>query len=119
LIVVRGGDPTVGDNGGATIFLSNGDGTFRKEQTLIPGNNRLPVSALQEERARMRLDTNYQLLRKHEQPVYNSQFCSFDAFCARFNRIWLRQRKHPRNLELGRKVKVSGHRGVSRRKAFR
>ena len=39
LIVVRGGDSTVGDNGGATIFLSNGDGTFRKEQTLIPGNN--------------------------------------------------------------------------------
>src|SRR6266567_2338838 len=44
LIVVRGGDPTVGDNGDATIFLSNGDGTFRKGQTLIPGKNPADVA---------------------------------------------------------------------------
>lgn len=39
LLIIRAGDPTVADNGGATIFLSNGDGTFRKGQTLIPGKN--------------------------------------------------------------------------------
>jgi hypothetical protein len=44
LIVVRSGDPTAGDNGGATIFLSNGDGTFRKGQTLIPGKNPADVA---------------------------------------------------------------------------
>jgi hypothetical protein len=44
LIVVRSGDLTVGDNGGATIFLSNGDGTFRKGQTLISGKNPADVA---------------------------------------------------------------------------
>jgi VCBS repeat protein len=44
LIVVRRGDSAVGDNGGATMFLSNGDGTFRKEQTLIPGKNPADVA---------------------------------------------------------------------------
>src|SRR6185437_6950869 len=34
LLVVRTGDATVGDAGDATIFLSNGDGTFRKGQIL-------------------------------------------------------------------------------------
>jgi FG-GAP-like repeat len=44
LVVVREGDATVSDNGGATIFLSNGDGTFRKGQTLIPGKNPADVA---------------------------------------------------------------------------
>ena len=39
LLVVRAGDPNLADNGGATIFLGNGDGTFRKGQTLAPGKN--------------------------------------------------------------------------------
>jgi FG-GAP-like repeat len=44
LIVVRSGDPTVGDDGGTIIFLSNGDGTFRKGQTLTPGRNPADVA---------------------------------------------------------------------------
>jgi len=44
LVVVREGDATVSDNGGATIFLSNGDGTFRKGQTLVPGKNPADVA---------------------------------------------------------------------------
>jgi FG-GAP-like repeat len=39
LILIRAGDPAVADSGGAIVFLSNGDGTFRKGQTLIPGKN--------------------------------------------------------------------------------
>jgi hypothetical protein len=45
LLVIRAGDPTVSDNGDATIFLSNGDGTFRKGQTLVPGKNPADVAA--------------------------------------------------------------------------
>jgi hypothetical protein len=44
LLVIRAGDPTVADNGGATVFLSNGDGTFRKGQSLIPGKNPADVA---------------------------------------------------------------------------
>src|SRR5205823_1936982 len=44
LVVVREGDATVSDNGGATIFLSNGNGTFRKGQTLVPGKNPADVA---------------------------------------------------------------------------
>jgi FG-GAP-like repeat len=39
LLVLRTGDASAGDAGDATIFLSNGDGTFRKGQTLVPGQN--------------------------------------------------------------------------------
>ena len=39
LLVVREGDPNLGDNGDATNFLGNGDATFRKGQTLAPGKN--------------------------------------------------------------------------------
>ena len=39
LIVVRAGDASVSDNGGATIFLGNGDGTFSQGQVLAPGKN--------------------------------------------------------------------------------
>jgi hypothetical protein len=44
LIVVRWGDPTVGDNGGATIFLGKGDGTFSKGQVLAAGRNPFGVT---------------------------------------------------------------------------
>jgi hypothetical protein len=43
LLVSRSGDSTAGDDGGATVFMSNGDGTFRKGPTLVPGKN--PASA--------------------------------------------------------------------------
>jgi hypothetical protein len=46
LLVVRAGDPTLSDNGDATIFLSNGDGTFRKGQTLVPGKNPADVAVI-------------------------------------------------------------------------
>ena len=39
LLVVRAGDASVNDNGDATIFLGNGDGTFSPGQVLIPGKN--------------------------------------------------------------------------------
>jgi len=39
LLVVRAGDANVGDNGDATIFLGNGDGTFSPGQVLAPGKN--------------------------------------------------------------------------------
>ncbi len=39
LLVLRTGDATVGDPGDVTIFLSNGDGTFKKGQILVPGKN--------------------------------------------------------------------------------
>jgi hypothetical protein len=39
LLVVRAGDASVSDNGDATIFLGNGDGTFSPGQVLIPGKN--------------------------------------------------------------------------------
>ena len=39
LLVLRTGDASAGDAGDATIFLSNGDATFRKGQTLVPGQN--------------------------------------------------------------------------------
>jgi len=39
LALVRPGDPSVGDNGDVTIFLGNGDGTFRQGTVLIAGEN--------------------------------------------------------------------------------
>jgi hypothetical protein len=39
LLVVRVGDASVSDNGDATIFLGNGDGTFSPGQVLVPGKN--------------------------------------------------------------------------------
>jgi hypothetical protein len=39
LLVVRAGDASLSDNGDATIFLGNGDGTFSLGQVLIPGKN--------------------------------------------------------------------------------
>jgi hypothetical protein len=39
LLVVRAGDASVGDNGDATIFLGNGDGTFSPGQVLVTGKN--------------------------------------------------------------------------------
>jgi len=39
LAVVRPGDANASDDGDITIFLSNGDGTFRKGQVLTPGKN--------------------------------------------------------------------------------
>lgn len=39
LALVRPGDGSVGDDGDVTIFLGNGDGTFRQGQLLTPGKN--------------------------------------------------------------------------------
>jgi hypothetical protein len=39
LALLRPGDPTVNDDGDVTIFLGNGDGTFRQGQVLTPGKN--------------------------------------------------------------------------------
>ncbi len=39
LVVVRAGDSSVGDNGDLTIFIGNGNGTFRKGAVLTPGRN--------------------------------------------------------------------------------
>jgi FG-GAP-like repeat len=39
LALVRPGDSTVNDDGDVTIFLGNGDGTFRQGQVLAPGKN--------------------------------------------------------------------------------
>jgi FG-GAP-like repeat len=39
LALVRPGDPTVNDDGDVTIFLGNGDGTFRQGEILMPGKN--------------------------------------------------------------------------------
>jgi hypothetical protein len=39
LIVVRAGDTSLSDNGDATIFLGNGDGTFSPGEVLAPGKN--------------------------------------------------------------------------------
>jgi hypothetical protein len=39
LALVRPGDPTVNDDGDVTIFLGNGDGTFRQGEVLTPGKN--------------------------------------------------------------------------------
>jgi FG-GAP-like repeat len=39
LALVRPGDPSVGDNGDVTIFLGNGDGTFRQGTVLTAGEN--------------------------------------------------------------------------------
>ena len=44
LIVVRAGDASVSDNGDATIFLGNGDGTFSPGQVLAPGKNPFAVA---------------------------------------------------------------------------
>src|SRR5437773_2037201 len=44
LALLRPGDASAGDNGDVTIFLSNGDGTFRQGQVLTPGKN--PSSVL-------------------------------------------------------------------------
>jgi VCBS repeat protein len=44
LLLIRAGDPTLSDNGDATIFLSNGDATFRKGQILVPGKNPADVA---------------------------------------------------------------------------
>jgi hypothetical protein len=39
LALLRPGDATVNDDGDVTIFLGNGDGTFRQGQVLTPGKN--------------------------------------------------------------------------------
>jgi hypothetical protein len=39
LALVRPGDATANDDGDVTIFLGNGDGTFRQGQVLTPGKN--------------------------------------------------------------------------------
>jgi len=39
LALLRPGDATVSDDGDVTIFLGNGDGTFRQGQVLTPGKN--------------------------------------------------------------------------------
>jgi FG-GAP-like repeat len=39
LALLRPGDPNVSDDGDVTIFLGNGDGTFRQGQVLTPGKN--------------------------------------------------------------------------------
>ena len=44
LILVRMGDASVNDNGDATIFLGNGDGTFSPGQVLAPGKNPIAVA---------------------------------------------------------------------------
>ncbi|PYV96981.1 MAG: hypothetical protein DMG89_16030 [Acidobacteria bacterium] len=46
LVLLRLGDANASDNGDLTIFLSNGDGTFRKGQVLTPGKNPSFVVAL-------------------------------------------------------------------------
>lgn len=46
LALVRQGDPTVSDDGDITIFLGNGDGTFRQGQVLTPGKNPVVVVAV-------------------------------------------------------------------------
>jgi hypothetical protein len=45
LALLRPGDATASDNGDVTVFLSNGDGTFRKGQVLSPGKNPSSVIA--------------------------------------------------------------------------
>src|SRR2546427_126690 len=44
LLVVRAGDGGVSDDGDATIFLGNGDGTFSAGQVLAPGKNPFAVA---------------------------------------------------------------------------
>jgi hypothetical protein len=44
LLVVRAGDASVSDDGDATIFLGNGDGTFSPGQVLAPGKNPFAVA---------------------------------------------------------------------------
>jgi len=44
LIVVRAGDASLSDNGDATIFLGNGDGTFSRGEVLAPGKNPFAVA---------------------------------------------------------------------------
>jgi FG-GAP-like repeat len=39
LALVRPGDASINDDGDVTIFLGNGDGTFRQGQVLTPGKN--------------------------------------------------------------------------------
>jgi FG-GAP-like repeat/FG-GAP repeat len=39
LALLRRGDPSIGDNGDVTIFISNGDGSFRKGPLITPGKN--------------------------------------------------------------------------------
>jgi FG-GAP-like repeat len=39
LALVRPGDESINDDGDVTIFLGNGDGTFRQGQVLTPGKN--------------------------------------------------------------------------------
>jgi hypothetical protein len=39
IALVRPGDASVNDDGDVTIFLGNGDGTFRQSQVLTPGKN--------------------------------------------------------------------------------
>jgi len=39
LALVRPGDAIISDDGDVTIFLGNGDGTFRQGQVLMPGKN--------------------------------------------------------------------------------
>jgi FG-GAP-like repeat len=45
LAVLRPGDATATDDGDVTVFLSNGDSTFRKGQVLTPGKNPSSVIA--------------------------------------------------------------------------
>jgi hypothetical protein len=44
LALLRPGDATVSDDGDVTIFLGNGDGTFRQGQVLTPGKNRAIIA---------------------------------------------------------------------------
>jgi hypothetical protein len=45
LAIVRPGDPAVNDNGDITIFIGNGDGTFRKGEILTTSTNFISVVA--------------------------------------------------------------------------
>lgn len=42
LALLRPGDASINDDGDVTIFLGNGDGTFRQGQVLTPGKNQNP-----------------------------------------------------------------------------
>jgi FG-GAP-like repeat len=42
LALLRPGDASINDDGDVTIFLGNGDGTFRQAQVLTPGKNQNP-----------------------------------------------------------------------------
>jgi VCBS repeat protein len=46
LALMRPGDPTMNDDGDVTIFLGNGDGTFRQGQVLTPGKTPSSIVAI-------------------------------------------------------------------------